>query len=136
MSLLKHNLTTAQERIKWFADKNRVDRSFAVGDWVYLKLQPYKQASMPSKKLGKLAPQFYDPFQVLQKVGDVSYKLDLPARSLIHLVFCVSNLKVKLGQHMLSRPTLPAVNANMVLSPEPVSILATKSHQLRSRLIT
>ena len=45
-SLLKHNLNAAQERMKWFADKKRVDRSFKVGDWVYLKLQPYKQPSV------------------------------------------------------------------------------------------
>ena len=42
LSLLKQNLCAAQERIRWFANKNRVDRSFAVGDWVYLRLQPYK----------------------------------------------------------------------------------------------
>ena len=45
-SLLKTNLAAAQERMKWFADKKRVDRSFAVGDWVYLRLQPYKQSSI------------------------------------------------------------------------------------------
>ena len=44
LSLPKHNLSAAQERIKWYADKKRLDRSFAVGDWVYLRLQPYKQA--------------------------------------------------------------------------------------------
>ena len=48
-SLLKHNLIATQERMKWFADKRRVDRSFAVGDWVYLRLQPYKQSSIHSR---------------------------------------------------------------------------------------
>lgn len=51
-------------------------------------------------------------------------------------MFHVSNLKAKLELHMLSRPTLLAMNADMVLSPELVSILATKSHQLRSKLNT
>ena len=37
-SLLKHNLNAAQERMKWFADKKRVDTCFEVGDWVYLRL--------------------------------------------------------------------------------------------------
>ncbi|KAK4589838.1 hypothetical protein RGQ29_020433 [Quercus rubra] len=87
-------------------------------------------------KLRKLAPRFYGPFQVLQKVGEVSYKLDLPEGSLIHLVFHVFNLKAKLGHHVMPSPTLPSVNANMVLSPKPMSILAARSHHLRSRLIT
>ena len=135
-SLLKSNLAAAQERMKWFADKKRVDRSFAVGDWVYLRLQPYKQSSVQSKKFGKLAPRFYGPYQVIQKVGEVSYKLDLPAGSQIHPVFHVSNLKGKLGAQVVPRPALPAVSVDQILNPEPVAILATRSHQLRSRLIT
>ena len=88
------------------------------------------------QKLGKLAPWFYDPFQILQKIGQVSYKLDLPAGSLIHPVFHVSNLKAKVGQHVQPRSTLPTVSADLVLSPEPMSILANRSHQLRNRVIT
>ena len=66
----------------------------------------------------------------------MSYKLDLPAGSQIHPVFHVSNLKAKLGAQVVPRPALPAVSVNQILNPEPVAILATKSHQLRSRLIT
>ena len=36
-------LYVAQERMKWYVDKKRVDRTFAIRDWVYLRLQPYKQ---------------------------------------------------------------------------------------------
>ena len=122
--------------MKWFADKKRVDRSFAMGDWVYLRLQPYKQSSIQSKKFGKLAPHFYGPYQVVQKVGEVSYKLDLPAGSQIHPVFHVSNLKAKLGAQVVPRPALPAMTVDQIPNLEPVAILATRSHQLRSRLIT
>ena len=69
------------------ADKHRVERSFSNGDWVYVKLQPYRQRSLKPTALGKLSPKFYGPFQVLHKVGEVAYKLDLPASSLIHPVF-------------------------------------------------
>ena len=107
-----------------------------MGDLVYLRLQPYKQTSMHNKRLGKLAPRYYGPFKVLQKVGEVSYKLDLPFGSLIHPVFHVSNLKAKLGNQVVPRPTLPAVNADLVLTPEPMMILDRKSIKLRSRIVT
>ena len=89
-----------------------------------------------SGEFGKLAPRFYGPYQVVQMVRDVSYKLDLSAGSQIHLVFHVSNLKAKLGAQVVPRPTLPTVTIDQILNPEPVAILATRSHQLRSRLIT
>ena len=107
-----------------------------MGDLVYLRLQPYKQTSMHNKRLGKLAPRYYGPFKVLQKVGEVSYKLDLPFGSLIHPVFHVSNLKAKLGNQVVPRPTIPAVNADLVLTPEPMMILDRKSIKLRSRIVT
>ena len=135
-SLLKHNLNVAQERMTWFANKKRVDRSFEVGDQVYLRLQPYKQSPVQSKQFGNLAPHFYGPFQIVQKVGQVSYKLDLPKGSQIHPVFHVSNLKAKLGAYVIPRPALPVVSADQILAPKPVAVLDTRTHQLRSRLIT
>ena len=72
--------------MKWYANKKMVEISFEVGHWVYLRLQPYKQFFMDHKKLGKLAPCFYGPFQIVQKVGDISYKVDLPANSLIYVL--------------------------------------------------
>ena len=103
---------------------------------MYLRLQPYKQSSMHHKKLGKLAPRYYGPFQVIQKIGEVSYKLDLPSGSLIHLVFHVSCLKAKLGDKVVPRPTLPAINEDLVLTLELVLILDRKSIKLRSRTMT
>ena len=130
------NLCAAQERMRWFANQKRVERFFAVGDRVYLRLQPYKQTSVHNKKLGKLALRYYGPFKVLQKIGEVCYKLDLPLGSLIHPVFHVSNHKAKLGNQVVPRPTLPAVNAEMVLTLEPMLILDKKSIKLRSRIVT
>ena len=136
LALLKQNLCATQERIRWYANIKRVERSFAVGDWVYLRLQPYKQSFVHHKKLGKLATRYYGPFHVIQRVGEVSYKLDLPASSLIHPLFNVSNLKAKLGNQVVPRTTLPAINADLVITPEHVLILARRSLQLRSRTIT
>lgn len=75
---------------------------------------------MHHKMLGKLALRYYGPSQVIQKIGEVSYKLDLLTSSLIHPVLHVSNLKVKLGNQVMPRPTLPAVNSDLVITLEPM----------------
>ena len=68
--------------MKQQADQHRSERSFDVGDWVFLRLQPYKQMSLKQvKKDNKLSPKYYDPYKVLQKIGTMAYKLKLPAAS-------------------------------------------------------
>ena len=121
--------------MKLNADKHRTEREFAIGDWVYLRLMPYKHKSMKQKHLGKLSPRYYG-LQILHKVGKVSYKLDLPPNSRIHATFHVSYLKEKLGKHLASVPTLLSLDSAGSLSPEPVAVLQTRTHHLRSRTIT
>nr|XP_027071578.1 uncharacterized protein LOC113696351 [Coffea arabica] len=77
-TLLKENLLQAQNRMKQLADKRRTDRNFEEGDWVYLKLQPYRQTSVAFRRSLKLSARYYGPYQVEQKVGSVAYRLKLP----------------------------------------------------------
>ena len=55
---LHHNLSLAQDRMKCRANQNRCEVSFVVRDYVYLKLQPYRQTSVAFQRLMKLAPRF------------------------------------------------------------------------------
>lgn len=76
---LKFNLQKAQEQMKMQADKRRKEVQFDVGDWVFLKLRPHRQQSLVQRIHQKLAPRFFGPYQIIQKVGPVAYKLKLPA---------------------------------------------------------
>ena len=77
LQLLKDNLSTAQARMKQQADTRRSEREFSVGDWVYLRLQPYKQLSINTRASMKLFPRFYGPYQITERIGAVAYKLKL-----------------------------------------------------------
>ena len=100
-----------------------------------MRLQPYKPRTLDYKGKWKLSPRFFGPFQVLQKVGAVSYKLDLPPEAKIHPVFHVSCLKLKLGQKVHPTPTLPFVDADGQVCVEPIKVLQTRYHRGPKRLL-
>lgn len=71
----------------------------------------------------KLFPQFYSPFEVIEKVGSVAYQLDLLEAAQIHFKFHVSLLKKKLGRSNHSAPQLPPINVIRVLKQELEAVL-------------
>ena len=79
LKLLKDNLNLAQNRMKQQVDQHRSERSFDVGDRVFLRLQPYKQMSLEqSNKINKLSPNYFCPYKVLKNIGTMAYKLEFP----------------------------------------------------------
>jgi hypothetical protein len=123
LHLLKENLTAAQSRMKHQADKHRSEREFKIGDWVFLHLQPYRQLSIQVRSSMKLSPRFYGPYKVLQRIGLVAYRLDLPSHSKIHPVFHVSCLKKKLGNQVLPQQHLPDITSTGEVRIQPTAIL-------------
>lgn len=79
--------------MKHFADNKRSFRQFAVGDSVYLKLQPYIQTSLAARSSNKLSFHYFGPFKITERIGSVAYRLALPESSSIHPEFHVSQLK-------------------------------------------
>ncbi|KAJ0890196.1 putative nucleotidyltransferase, Ribonuclease H [Helianthus annuus] len=97
IATLKQSLERARNRMKQFADLKRSERSFEVGDWVFLKLQPYVQTSLRLHKYSKISQKYFGPFKVVKKIGEAAYTLDLPSSSQLHPTFHVSLLKKATG---------------------------------------
>ena len=125
----------AQNQQNIYADRHRVERSFEVGDFVYLRLQPYRQSSLKKKGAEKLKPRFYGPYKVIQKVGEVAYELELLEESKIHNVFHVSSLKKTLGQHIAPSTELPPLYDEGLLVLILEQILQVRERKLRNKVI-
>lgn len=82
----KYHLQRAQEEMKKYADKKRRDYSFEVGEWVFLKLIPHRQSTMAKRINQKLAARYFGPFQIVEKVEVVSYKLKFRDSTRVHSV--------------------------------------------------
>ena len=133
---IRENLTTARNRQKSYADQRRKPLEFQVDDKVLLKVSPWKGVVRFGKK-GKLAPRYVGPFKILERVGKVAYRLELPQElSNIHPVFHVSNLKKCLADTNLEIPLNEVrIDEKMHFVEKPVEIVNREVKKLKHKRI-
>jgi hypothetical protein len=134
---LKDHLQRAQNQQKVQADKHRVERTFEVGDLVYLRLQSYRHASIKRSGAEKLQPRFFGPYRINRKVGVVAYELELAHGSKIHNVFHVSCLKRAMGQHITPLEILPPLDeeGQLILIPEEILEKKLRRRSIKEYLV-
>ncbi|KAI5335243.1 hypothetical protein L3X38_025376 [Prunus dulcis] len=136
VKLIRERLKTAQDRQKSYADNKRKDLQFEVGDWVFLKLSPWKGVVRFGRR-GKLSPRYIGPYEVVERVGPVAYRLALPPDlSWLHDVFHVSMLRKYISDpsHVLEEQPIE-LQEDLTYVEQPVQILDQKMQVLRSREI-
>ena len=90
---IQKRMKTSQSRQKSYADQRRRPLEFEVGEHVFLKISPMRGIMRFGKK-GKLSPRFVGPFEILERVGVVAYRLALPPSMFgVHDVFHISMLR-------------------------------------------
>jgi hypothetical protein len=95
--------------------------TFALGDWVWLRHQHRTPVSLHVGTSGKLRPRFFEPYNVVDVISPVAYKLELPPRACLHDVFHVGLLKPFKGTSPDAPPALAPVHHGLVvLEPERV----------------
>ncbi|GJT31066.1 putative reverse transcriptase domain-containing protein [Tanacetum coccineum] len=132
ISQIKDSFKAARDRQKSYADKRRKPLEFSVGDYVLLKVSPWKGVVRFGKK-GKLAPRFVGPFEIIEKVSPVAYRLDLPEElNGVHDTFHVSNLKKSLADPTLKVPLDEIrVDAKLNFVEKPMEILEREFKKLK-----
>jgi hypothetical protein len=138
VATIRKRILAAQSRQKSYADQRRRPLEFAVGDFVLLKVSPMKGVRRFGKR-GKLAPRYVGPFRISERIGAVSYRLELPqSLSSVHDVFHISMLR----KHLRDEEQQQMSDlADLDLQPDistvelPVRILAREEKQLRNKVI-
>ncbi|KAH9687361.1 hypothetical protein KPL70_014745 [Citrus sinensis] len=124
---LKENLRQAQHRMTQKANAHRRELQLNIGDRVLVRLQPYRQTSLAQRASQKLAKRYYGPFTILERVGPVAYKLNLPLDCKIHPVFHISMLKPFSGSSPINGLPLPRNSINNQPLSYPTAICATRT---------
>ncbi|GJS94076.1 retrotransposable element Tf2 [Tanacetum coccineum] len=133
LNLIKFHLVRAQGRMRSLANKHKTIKVFDVGMWVYLKLKPHRKVTIRQGQQNKLSSKYYGPFLIVEKVGAVAYKLDLPDNSQVHHVVHVSQLKLCKGSSN-KMGMLPHCGPNGLIVAEPIAILDRKMTNVNNKV--
>ena len=136
IQIVRDRLKIARDRQKSYADKRRRDLQFKVGDRVFLKVSLWKGVLRFGRR-GKLRPRYIGPYEIIARVGPVTYKLKLPLElSRIHDTFHVSMLRKYISDpsHVLREQPVQ-LKENMTYEETPVQIVDRKEQVLRSKVI-
>ncbi|KAL0551353.1 hypothetical protein IC582_010439 [Cucumis melo] len=131
---IRARILSAHSRQKSYVDVRRKDLEFDVGEMVFLMVAPMKGVLRFEKK-GKLSPRFLGPFEILERIGPVAYRLALPPLfSAVHGVFHVSMLRKYVVDltHVVDFEPLQ-INENLSYEEQLVEILAREVKMLRNR---
>ncbi|GJY32715.1 hypothetical protein Tco_0417184 [Tanacetum coccineum] len=133
---IRERLKAAQNRWKSYADHRRSLIEFNVGDFVMLKVSPWKGV-FRFKNKGKLSPGFIGPFKILKRVEEVAYILELPEEMRgIHNTFHVSYLGKRLADEsrLITLDDIE-IDPELTSREESVTIIGRKLRQLSNKLI-
>ena len=136
VSLIRQRLLTAQSRQKSYADIRRRPLEFEVEDHVFLKVMP-KRGVVGFGKRGKLLPRFIGPFEILERIGTIAYRLALPpSMSGVHEVFHVSMFRKYTPDpaHLVDWGQIE-VNTDGTFVEGPVCILESRDQLLRHKTV-
>lgn len=117
-----------KEVLKFYADKKRTEREFAVDDGVYLhQLQHFRHNSVVLRHNLELANKYYEPYKILGMIGKVAYKLELPAGTKIHNVIHDCLLKKNISPSHTPNSILPTTYGDGVIYTFPDQILSKRT---------
>ncbi|XP_028061588.1 uncharacterized protein LOC114265047 [Camellia sinensis] len=136
IQLIQQRICTAQNYQKSYADTQRRDLEFQIGDHVFLKISPTRGV-IRFEKRGKLNPRYIGPFEILKRIGSVAYRLALPPElSNVNNVFHVSMLRRYLRdpEHVVDYENLE-VQEDFSHEEQPVQILDRRDQILRNKTI-
>ena len=136
VSLIRQRLLTAQSRQKSYAYVRRRPLEFEVGDHVFLKVMP-KRGVVRFGKRGKLSPRFIGPFEILERIDSVAYRLALPpSMTGVHEVFHISMLRKYTPDpaHVVDWGQIE-VDTNGTFEEGPVCILDSRDQVLRQKTV-